>query len=257
MDKERDMLNKAGTWTGPPGRETEPYGFADLPPGVKAIPTSWILKTKDDDTKKARLVSNGNRDPYRGETYAPTASRCIMWLLFAMAVLLNLSTRVLDISGAFVTQDINRQVFVNIDGCIWLLLKYLYGLIDAPKGFNDGMSEHVRSGGYVQSKHDHCLFIKWKNWYTYIYILVHVDDFFCAATSEALIDEFESHLKTRYDITSKQFTSFLGVSITSLEDGSRIFTRSQQLKKIFAKWLPQGVKGIGPTTPMAKKLRAG
>ena len=252
MDKERDMLNKAGTWTGPPGRETEPYGFADLPPGVKAIPTSWILKTKDDDTKKARLVSNGNRDPYRGETYAPTASRCIMWLLFAMAVLLNLSTRVLDISGAFVTQDINRQVFVNIDGCIWLLLKYLYGLIDAPKGFNDGMSEHVRSGGYVQSKHDHCLFIKWKNWYTYIYILVHVDDFFCAATSEALIDEFESHLKTRYDITSKQFTSFLGVTITSLEDGSRIFTRSQQLKKIFAKWLPQGVKGIGPTTPMAK-----
>ena len=25
MDKERDMLDKAGTWTGPPGREKEPY----------------------------------------------------------------------------------------------------------------------------------------------------------------------------------------------------------------------------------------
>ena len=252
MDKERNMLDKAGTWTGPPGREKEPYRYQDLPRGVTVIPTSWILKTKDDDTKKARLVSNGNRDPYRGETYAPTASRCIMWLMFAIAVLMNLFTRVLDISGAFVTQDINRQVFVNIDGSIWLLLKFLYGLIDAPKGFNDGMSEHVRSGGYIQSIHDHCLFVKWTNWYTFIYILVHVDDFFCSATSEALIDDFEAHLKTRYDITSKPFLGFLGVTITPLEDGSRIFTRSQQLKKIFEKWLPLGVKGVGPITPMAR-----
>lgn len=114
------------------------------------------------------------------------------------------------------------------------------------------MSEHVRSGGYVQSKHDHCLFVKWTNWFTFIYILVHVDDFFCAATSEVLIDEFETHLKNRYDITSKPFLGFLGVTITPLEDGSRIFTRSQQLKKIFAKWLPLGVKGVGPITPMAR-----
>ena len=114
------------------------------------------------------------------------------------------------------------------------------------------MSEHVRSGGYVQSKHDHCLFVKWTNWYTYIYILVHVDDFFCSATSEALIDEFETHLKCRYDITSEPFLGFLGVTITPLEDGSRIFTRTQQLKKIFAKWLPLGVKGVGPITPMAR-----
>ena len=30
MDKERDMLDKAGTWTGPPGREKEPYRYQDL-----------------------------------------------------------------------------------------------------------------------------------------------------------------------------------------------------------------------------------
>jgi hypothetical protein len=143
--------------------ERETFVQEDPPVGTEWIPTKWVLVRKrapvpgGDEPYKARIVVCGNRDSFDGETFSPTACRVIMWLIFAIVVILSLKTRVLDVTGAFVSHDCPRTVFVKIDGVFYRLKKFLYGLKDAPKGFHDGLSDHLKAGGYSQSAFDPCL----------------------------------------------------------------------------------------------------
>jgi hypothetical protein len=123
------------------------------------------LKVKNNGTYKARLVVCGNRDTWEGETFSPTTSRIIIWIVMSLIVLLNLFVITIDITAAFVTEAIQREVYVevrDIDGKIRLakLLKYLYGLDDSPKAFHDGLVKHLLAHGYSQSIYDPCLFHK-------------------------------------------------------------------------------------------------
>ena len=240
-NKEREALDKNGTFL------EETPGDGDL-----ILPTKWHYTIKRDGQYKSRLVVCGNYDPFMGPTFAPTVSKCVMWLILAMTVVLFMHTRVIDISSAFVSQPIQRRVFVRIDGKIYRLLKYLYGLIDAPKGFNEGMSAHLVSGGYVRSVYDRCLFYKWESCTRFIYILVHVDDFHCSATSPELLDEFSNHLRCRYDITENDGNGYLGMEIESLPDGGKVFTRQKQLQALLDKWYPEDKRvTVAPQTPMS------
>ena len=63
-----------------------------------------------DGTYKARIVVCGNFDPFRGETYSPTALKSVMWLVLAIVVILGLHVQVFDISAAFVAEDITSSV---------------------------------------------------------------------------------------------------------------------------------------------------
>jgi hypothetical protein len=88
---------------------------------------NWVHTVKREGEKKARMVCLGNRDPFDGETYAPTVNKCVVWLVIAIAVILALHVNIVDISGAFISEAINRRVFVRIDGVFYRLLKFLYG----------------------------------------------------------------------------------------------------------------------------------
>jgi hypothetical protein len=89
------------------------------------------------------------------------------------------------------------------------------------------------------------------NDYTFIYVIVHVDDFYCAATSSILNKEFAEHLRTRYNITEKTEFDYLGMEIHQLDDGSKTFQRPKQLAKIFEEWLDDSETQRRFTTPMA------
>ena len=240
---EKEAHIKAGT-----------FEEARCPKGVRPVPTKWVYVIKPDSGKyKARLVACGNRDPFEGDTYAPTANKAIMWLMFAVMVVLKLFCKVIDVSAAFVAHDITRECYVMVDGKTYRLKKFLYGLIDAPKGFNDGMSAYVRTGGYRQSIFDPCLFYKWVSVSSFVYVMVHVDDFAIMGTSEQTVDEFIAHMMRRYDITVKPFESYLGMEITTLADGSRLFRRPKRLQMLFDEWLPDPAAVRMPETPMDKR----
>ena len=203
---------------------------ASVPAGVRPLPTKWVHTIKRDGTYKARIVVCGNFDPFRGETYAPTALKSVMWLILAIVVVLGLQVRVFDISAAFVAEDITRTVYVLIDGASFRLQKFLYGLVDAPRGFNLGMADHLLKGGYVRSMYDRCLFYKWIAHDDFVVILVHVDDFYVAGTSISRVDDFGKWLRENYDMKAKEGTESLGMQIPTLADGSKVFTK--QLRKI-------------------------
>ena len=71
--------------------------------------------------------------------------------------------------------------------------KYIYGLPDSGRAYYQAYAKLLVDSGYVKSKSDPCLFLKFSSSSEdRIYIWVHVDDTFVAATTTDLLDEFET-----------------------------------------------------------------
>jgi len=238
QEKEDKRLEDMDTFERLPGTVSEQ--LSSLPDGVKPLHIWPIFKIKDDGTYKTREVVMGNEEEPFGDQYAPTVSKVVVWLIFAITVLQNLVTRSFDITGAFLYEKLERTVYVWWKKQVCRLKRSLYGLRDAPKIFNLGLVEHLLSGGYSQSIYEPCLFYKWNSLTSYIYIIIHVDDFNCAATNNALLDEFFKHLQSKYEATSNDNGTFLGILRTNLPDGSAIFTKPFIIRKLFDKYLPDG-----------------
>ena len=61
-------------------------GKDGVPRGEKIFPIKRHCKIKSNGTYKVRWVVLGNLDNYQGETFAPTASRKTIWLVFALTI---------------------------------------------------------------------------------------------------------------------------------------------------------------------------
>ena len=133
-----------------------------------------------------------------------------------------------------------RDIVVTVNGELYWLRSSLYGTIDAKELFQYGPVEHLQNGGYVQSKWNQCLFYKWISVLIYIYILFHVDDFNAAGTSEEILDEFEVHLNSKYEVTSNTDGVFLGIEVQHHGPERKIFRRPTMLQNIFDMYLSDG-----------------
>ena len=102
----------------------------------------------------------------------------------------------------------------------------------------------------MQSAWDQCLFFKWVSPLCFIYVLFHVDDFITMSTSNAIIDEFEVHLKSKYEVTSNSDGLFLGIEILRHGSNAFIYRKPVQLQTIFDKYLPNGPTIPPPKGPM-------
>jgi hypothetical protein len=223
-------------------------GKAGVPYGEKIYPIKRHCKIKSDGTFKVRWVVLGNLDDFKGDTYAPTASKKTIWMMFALIITLGLTMRFFDISGAFMAEKPTRDIYVSMDGEVYILKYSLYGLKDAPKLFNDGLVQHLKDGGYRQSMWDQCLFYKRESDTSYIYLVFHVDDFIVSGTSERIIDDYHAHMERKYDITSNVDGLFLGIHMEKMGTDAYILRKPHQLQNIFDKFLPNG-----PTTTSTPK----
>jgi len=70
--------------------------------------------------------------------------------------------------------------------------------------------------------------------------MFHVDDFDASGTSEEILDDFEAHLKSKYDVTSNTDGVFLGIEIQKHGPEMTIFRRPSMLQNIFDMYLPKG-----------------
>ena len=227
-------------------------GKAALNKGTRVLPLKRQCKIKDSGEYKVRWVVLGNLDNFQGETYAPTACKKVVWLLYAVSILLNLQFQWFDVKGAFMAEKPTRDIYVSIDDNVYKLEYSLYGLDDAAKVFNDGLVEHMKAGGYVQSKWDQCFFYKWTSTTSYLYLVFHVDDFTAMGRGQSDIDEFHKHMLTKYEVTTNKDGIFLGTRCTRLPDGSMVFTKPHQLQNIFDKWLTEDMKkSTLPGEPMS------
>ena len=226
-------------------------GKSVIPFGHAVFPIKRVCKIKSSGKYKIRWTVMGNLEHVDEDCFSPTAGKKAVWLMFALAVLKGLCLRFFDIKGAFMAEKPTRDVYVLIDDEYYILRYSLYGLKDAAKVFNAGLVTHLKAGGYVQSQWEQCLFYKKESDMSYSYLVFHVDDFIGSATSERMLDEFKSHMATKYEVTFNTDGIFLGIQMECCKDGSAYaFRKPYQLQNIFDKYMPSGPVMSLPKDPM-------
>jgi len=189
--KECDTLEGMGVWE-----------IVKREPWMNVLPCIWALKRKlypDGTIKKLknRLCAGGHCQTrncnYHQRVFLPVISWSTVRLLLILSIILNLSTRQINFTSAFVYADIDKPpnfdqmtpqeqqcqgVFIEMPrgfpnpGKVLKLKKSLHGLKQAPKIWFNHLNDKLKLLGFVQCVDvDQCLFVSEK-----VILLCYVDD---------------------------------------------------------------------------------
>ena len=210
----------------------------------KVISGVWAFKRKQYPDGlvrklKARYCARGF-EQQKGVDYFETFAPVVMWLtvrlLLIMSILMNLETKQIDYTAAFVHAPIDCIVYVEmpkgfaIEGQVWRLSKSLYGLAQSPRNFFlHTKAQLTQKLGFIQSVADPCLFIS-KD----VICLIYVDDaLLFYKDSQAVINLTERMTKENIQFREEEdVAGFLGVHIDRRDDGSIHLTQKGLAERI-------------------------
>nr|GEW01371.1 hypothetical protein [Tanacetum cinerariifolium] len=152
------------------------YASPNLPFGKKAIRTKWVYKNKKDERgvvviNKVRLVAHGHRQEEwidYDEVFAPVARIKAIRIFLAFA---------------------SYMGFI-----VYMVVKALYGLHQAPKAWYATLSNFLEKSRYRRGAIDKTLFIK-QDKKDIMLVQVYVDDIIFGSTKKSWRDEFEELMK--------------------------------------------------------------
>ena len=209
--------------------------------GKRVIDSVWAFRRKrypDGSVKKlkARLCVRGDLQ-IEGvdffDTYSPVVSWSTVRLLLILTVILDLKTKQIDYTLAFVHAKSKPGVFIEMprgyerEGYVLELKKNLYGSRDAPKNFYYHLKQQLEYRGFKSSPSDPGLFINEK---TGCLIVCYCDDCILFHRNEKEVDKVIDSLK-KADKKDKRlekfllnveedYAGFLGIDIKKHKDGS-------------------------------------
>ncbi|GJR12031.1 retrovirus-related pol polyprotein from transposon TNT 1-94 [Tanacetum coccineum] len=210
--------------------------LVDLPYGKKAIGTKWVYRNKKDERgvvvrNKARLVAQGHRQEEGidyDEVFAPVARIEAIRIFLAFASYMGFIVYQMDVKSAFLYGKIDEEVYVSqppgfldpkYPQKVYKVVKALYGLHQAPRAWYATLSTFLLKNGYRRGTINKTLFIK-KDKYDIILVQVYVDDIIFGSTKKSWCDEFESLMKSRFQMSSMgELTFFLRLQVKQKEDG--------------------------------------
>ncbi|KAL0433957.1 UNVERIFIED_CONTAM: Retrovirus-related Pol polyprotein from transposon RE1 [Sesamum latifolium] len=223
MKAELDALHKNNTWD-----------ITPLPKDKRAIGCRWIykLKLKADgsvDKYKARLVAKGYNQ-IEGidyvDSFSPVAKAVTVRVLLAVAASKNWLLHHVDVNNAFLHDFLEEDIYMEppegyqvIEGNVCKLKRSLYGLKQASRQWNVEFTSKVEAFGFVQSKHDHCLFTK-SSATEFVLLLVYVDDILIAGDSATAIHDVKTYLNNLFTIKDLGVAKYyLGLEIARSNEG--------------------------------------
>ena len=219
--------------------QKDAWEVVDREQWMNVLPSTWAFKCKrypDGLIKKlkARFCVRGDRqragvDYF--ETFAPVVSWTTVRLMLILSLILNLSTRQVDYTAAFLHADIDVDpnfdqltdeekrrsgVYVEMPrgfttaGKVLKLKKSLYGLKQAPRNFFQHLKATLEKIGFVSTDSDACLFIS-----EYVICLVYVDDTLLFSPQLEYIDAVLDKLRAaKMDLeVEDDVAGFLGVDV--------------------------------------------
>lgn len=247
------------------------FEIVDLPPGVVPLPSRFTYKIKRDKhgviaKLKARLVARGDmqtKDEY-STTFAPTARFTAIRTVISIAAQEKMSLKQWDISGAFMTADIDTDVYMDLPpgyhlppGKVIKLRKSLYGLRQSPGLFHDSLEAWLRNYGFKAINEDGTIF-KLVRGHEHVILTLFVDDGLCATNSESLYQTFLKDLRGKYDLSDQGDASFyLGVSIDhNVSTGVTTLGQEQFVQTMLERFNMVGCKPVStPSEPNTHLVR--
>ncbi|GKC14109.1 putative ribonuclease H-like domain-containing protein [Tanacetum coccineum] len=210
--------------------------LVDLPHRMKVIGTKWVYRNKKDERgvvirNKTRLVAQGYKQEEGidyDEVFAPVARIEAIRLFLAFASFMGFIVYQMDMKSAFLYGTIDEEVYVSqppsfVDPDhpkkVYKVVKALYGLHQAPRAWYATLSTFLEEHGYRRGTIDKTLFIK-KDKKDIMLVQVYVDDILFGSTKKSWCDEFESLMKSRFQMSSMgELTLFLGLQVKQKPDG--------------------------------------
>jgi hypothetical protein len=166
-----------------------------VPPNKRPIGGKWVFSVKRDEDGiveryKARLCAQGFAQrpglDYT-ETFAPMCRYATLRTMLAVAASKEYTLRQMDVKTAFLNADVEEEIYMRLPkGCgdntgkIVRLLKQLYGIKQAPRGWHLKLRDALATKGFRASDYDPALFIKITEDGP-VFLLVWVDDVKIAA----------------------------------------------------------------------------
>jgi len=227
------------------------------PPGADIVGCMMVLvikRTPDGkiDKYKARLVALGNQQGPNtyDEIKSSTARAACVKFMFALQAKFpgKCKSMVLDIKGAYLKsamgQGTHSDIYLRLtDGTIVKLEKYLYGLRQSGKMWQDNITQCLKDLGYQQSTSDPMTFYRVSEG-KWIYMVIHVDDFFVLASDDELLERLMVDLRLKYgvgDISQKKdlVMSYLGMHVeVDPVDGNVTVSQPGYIAKLLEKYNP-------------------
>jgi hypothetical protein len=227
-------------------KELNVFDVVDRPPKHlnKVISGVWAFKRKrypDGSVRKlkARYCARGF-EQQQGVDYFETFAPVVMWLtvrmLLIMSILMDLETKQIDYTAAFVHAPIDCVVYVDMPrgfetpGMVWKLNRSLYGLAQSPRNFFiHTKTQLTQKLGFTQSVADPCLFISRD-----VICLIYVDDALLFYKNKSAVDRLTDKM-TAENIQFREeedVAGFLGVHIDRKDDGTIHLTQKGLAERI-------------------------
>ena len=229
----------------------------DIPTGRKIIGNRWVFAIKDSGIFRARTVAKGfSQIPGKDhqENHAPVVHDTTLHLVLVIKLQYNLKKRQFDVETAFLYGDLEEQLYMEFpdgyeeylkverkiyarqsENCV-LLLKALYGLVQAARQWWKKMTQVMLSIGFHPSLADPCLFVKKKRIGPPAFVILYVDDGGVIGTDED-IAEVMSALSKYFKIKDLgEMKSFVGCEI--IERKNTIWLHQPKLIKHLKETFP-------------------
>ncbi|KAL0404151.1 UNVERIFIED_CONTAM: Retrovirus-related Pol polyprotein from transposon RE1 [Sesamum radiatum] len=214
---------------------------------------------------KARLVAKGYNQ-VAGVDYvdkfSPVAKAVTVRVFLALASSYSWPVHQVDINNAFLHGFLDEDIYMQAPagyfvpkGHVCKLKRSLYGLKQASRQWNLELTSKLLAFGFLQSAHDHCLFIKPTD-AGLIALLVYVDDILIACISESKITEVKDFLHSAFTIKDLGPAKyFLGLEIAQSSSGTSI-TQHKFIIDIISDTGLQSARPASSPLPLGLKLSA-
>jgi Reverse transcriptase (RNA-dependent DNA polymerase) len=240
----------------------------DVPTGYKVLPSVWAMRRKRKSKTgkvyqhKSRLNIGGHKQREGldyDQTFAPVATWPSIRLLLINVLTLRWHSRQIDYVQAYPQAQVDRPMYMEIpqgfspngeqgEDYVLEVLMNIYGSKQAGRVWNTHLVGKLVSIGFVQSKHDPCVFYKGRA----MYVLYTDDSILAGPDSDELDDIIEQIKSTGLKITSEAtLEDFLGVNIDHREDGTIHMTQTRLIDSILADLGLDKPNVAGKDTPAA------
>ena len=241
-----------------------------LPADIKPLDTRWVFKLKMNadgglDKYKARLVAKGFLQiegiDYT-DTFAPGTQLTSFRIMLILAANYNLKITHLDVKTAFLNSDLKETIYVRLpegaqspDGqSVARLHKSIYGLKQAGHDWYQCSEKFIleHDKRTKRSLAEPCLYFLFTK-ELQVFILVHVDDYIIASSSELWTSRFTTAFNNQYGVNVLGTLShFMQMSVTYGENENYL-SQQRAIEELQKTYALENIKN-NTTTPMLTEL---
>jgi hypothetical protein len=261
MRAEFDQLEVHGVWK-----------LVDLPAGEHAIDGMWVFDVKVDGDGnilkyKGWYVARGD-EMVEGKDFEVKWAMVVrmesVQMVFAVAAVERLVVRQWDFSSAYLNGTMDRPMYMKQprgfakqgeESKVCLLLRPLYGLVQAGHIWYKLLAEGYHDLGYKENRADPCIRTRKRNG-EFTLTSTHTDDVLGVSSSEGesrkVVDEFAA----KWDLKEVDVELLLGLTVEKLSNGSVSLSQTQYFHKVLDHFGFSDLPPLSTPFPAGYQIRA-